>query len=196
MKKTEQNQLTDLFSTEFADTQRQIADISTELEDFITTNGVSSLEDPRYSPELTAAQQLTDRIYTSRQTFQSLQTQIGQSQQKLDGTLSYDEDDLRVAETDPSVLVHLQTVEAAKRDLSFLRLQYLDPSSPIIQRSAQQLNAAEAALEIRREEVVLRNLRADIRLSMRVMEQTQAVNQSLQMSTRRRCSPCNLRLRT
>ena len=169
-----------LFSTEFADTQRQIADISTELEDFITTNGVSSLEDPRYSPELTAAQQLTDRIYTSRQTFQSLQTQIGQSQQKLDGTLSYDEDDLRVAETDPSVLIHLQTVETAKRDLSFLRLQYLDPSSPIIQRSAQQLNAAEAALEIRREEVVLRNLRADIRLSMRVMEQTQAVMQSLQ----------------
>ena len=61
-----------LFSTEFADTQRQIADISVELEDFITTNGVSSLEDPRYSPELTAAQQLTDRIYTSQQTFQSL----------------------------------------------------------------------------------------------------------------------------
>ena len=98
--------MTDSSATEFADTQRQIADISTELEDFITTNGVSSLEDPRYSPELTAAQQLTDRIYTSRQTFQSLQTQIGQSQQKLDGTLSYDEDDLRVAETDPSVLVH------------------------------------------------------------------------------------------
>ena len=35
-------------------------------------------------------------------------------------------------------------------------------------------------MEIRREEVVLRNLRADIRLSMRVMEQTQAVMQSLQ----------------
>lgn len=169
-----------LFNTEFADTRRQISDITDELEDFITANGVSSLEDPRYSPDLIAAQQLTERIYTNRQTFQSLQTQVGQSQQKLDGTLSYDEDDLRTAETDPSVLLHLQNVEASKRDLSFLRLQYLDSSSPIIQRAAQRLQSAEAALESRREEVVLRNLRADIRLSMRVMEQTQAVMQSLQ----------------
>ncbi len=169
-----------LFNTEFADTRRQISDITDELEDFITANGVSSLEDPRYSPDLIAAQQLTERIYTNRQTFQSLQTQVGQSQQKLDGTLSYDEDDLRTAETDPSVLFHLQNVEESKRDLSFLRLQYLDSSSPIIQRAAQRLQSAEAALEYRREEVVLRNLRADIRLSMRVMEQTQAVMQSLQ----------------
>ena len=169
-----------LFNTEFADTRRQISDITDELEDFITANGVSSLEDPRYSPDLIAAQQLTERIYTNRQTFQSLQTQVGQSQQKLDGTLSYDEDDLRTAENDPSVLLHLQNVEASKRDLSFLRLQYLDSSSPIIQRAAQRLQSAEAALESRREEVVLRNLRADIRLSMRVMEQTQAVMQSLQ----------------
>ena len=78
---------------------------------------------------------------------------------------SYDEDDLRVAETDPSVLVHVQTVEAAKRDLSFLRLQYLDPSSPVIRtiRSAAELR--RSSLGIRREEVVLRNLRADIRVN-------------------------------
>ena len=125
------------------------------MEDFITTNGVSSLEDPRYSPELTAAQQLTDLheppdLPKFADTNWIVAAEIGRN------TFD-DEDDLRVAETDPSVLVHLQTVEAAKRDLSFLRLQYLDPSSPIIQRSAQQLNAAEAALEIRREEVVLRN---------------------------------------
>lgn len=169
-----------LFNTEFSDTRRQIDDITNELEDFITENGVSSLEDPRYSPDLIAAQQLTERIYTNRQTYQSLQTQVGQSQQKLDGTLSYDEDDLRNAETDPSVLIHLQNVESAKQNLTFLRLQYLDPSSPIIVRGAQRLESAEAALEVRREEVVLRNLRADIRLSMRVMEQTQAVMQSLQ----------------
>lgn len=169
-----------LFNTEFADTRRQIDDITDELEDFITANGLSSLEDPRYSPDLIASQQLTERIYENQQTYQSLQTQVGQSQQKLDGTLSYDEDDLRNAETDPSVLIHLQNVESAKQTLTFLRLQYLDPSNPIIVRGAQRLESAETALEARREEVVLRNLRADIRLSMRVIEQTQAVIQSLQ----------------
>ena len=169
-----------LFSTEFADTRRQIDDISVELEDFITTNGVSSLEDPRYSPELIAAQQLTDRIYTNQQASQSLQTQVAQDQQKLDGTLSYDEDDIRTAEADPSVSIHVQTVETARRDLSFLREQYLDPSSPVIARAIQRLNSSEAALESRREEVVLRNLRADIRQAMMILEQTQAVNQSLQ----------------
>ncbi|MAW41178.1 MAG: hypothetical protein CMJ30_02025 [Phycisphaerae bacterium] len=169
-----------LFSTEFADTKREIDDISGELENFITANGVSSLEDPRYSPELIAAQQLTDRIYTNRQAAESLQTQVAQSQQKLDGTLSYDEDDIRTAEVDPSVSIHVQTVESAKRDLSFLRLQYLDPYSPIIQRAEQRLDSAEAALNERREEIVLRNLRADIRQSMRILEQTQAATQSLQ----------------
>ena len=169
-----------LFNSEFADTRRQIDDISGELEAFITTNGVSSLEDPRYSPELIAAQQLTDRIYTNQQASESLQTQVAQSQQKLDGTLSYDEDDIRMAEADPSVSLHVQTVESAKRDLSFLRLQYREPSNPIIQRAKQRLDSAEASLEERREEVVLRNLRADIRQSMRILEQTQAATQSLQ----------------
>ena len=169
-----------LFSTEFADTKRQIDDISVELEDFITTNGVSSLEDPRYSPDLIAAQQLTDRIYTNQQASQSLQTQVAQAQQKLDGTLSYDEDDIRTAEADPSVSIHVQTVETARRDLSFLREQYLDASSPVLARAIQRLNSSEAALEARREEVVLRNLRADIRQAMMILEQTQSVNQSLQ----------------
>jgi Mrp family chromosome partitioning ATPase/uncharacterized protein involved in exopolysaccharide biosynthesis len=169
-----------LFSSEFADTRRQIDDISGELEDFITSNGVSSLEDPRYSPELIAAQQLTDRIYTNQQASQSLQTQVAQAQQKLDGTLSYDEDDIRTAEADPSVSIHVQTVETARRDLTFLRSQYLDPSSPVVARAIQRLDSSEAALEARREEVVLRNLRADIRQAMRILEQTQAVSQSLQ----------------
>lgn len=169
-----------LFSREFADTRRQIDDISDELQQFITDNGVSSLEDPRYSPELIAAQQLTDRIYSNQQAAQSLQTQVAQSQQKLDGTLSYDEEDVRTAEADPSVSVHVQTVESVKRELSYLRKQYLDASSPILQRTIQRLNSSEGALEARREEVVLRNLRADIRQAMRILEQTQAVTQSLQ----------------
>ena len=138
-----------LFNTEFADTKRLIDDTSVELEDFITTNGVSSLEDPRYSPELIAAQQLTDRIYDNRQASQSLQTQVAQAQQKLDGTLSYDEDDVRTAETDPSVAIHVQTVEIFKTRPFFLWSQYLDPSSPVVARAIQRLNSSEAALEIR-----------------------------------------------
>ena len=56
----------------------------------------------------------------------------------------------------------------------------MDPSSPVLARAIQRLNSSEAALEARREEVVLRNLRADIRQAMMILEQTQAVNQSLQ----------------
>ena len=94
--------------------------------------------------------------------------------------MSYDEDDVRTAEAEPSVAIHVQTVETSRRDLSYLRSQYLDPSSPVVARAIQSLNSSEAALEARREEVILRNLRADIRQSMRILEQTQSVSQSLQ----------------
>ena len=102
-----------LFSSEFADTQRQIDDISVELKILLPPMESPHLEDPRYSPELIAAQQLTDRIYDNRQTFQSLQTQVAQAQQNWTALCHTTKTMFEPQRPIPSVLVHLQTVEAA-----------------------------------------------------------------------------------
>lgn len=138
-------------------TAGELETLERQIGEFIRSQGITSLSDPRFSQASIAAQQLTEQIGATLTQLNYAQGMLQQTASKLVGTVEPTPEDVQDAEADPQVARLLQVVTGIRTELRSSR-ERLNPQHPQVTNLEARLRAAELELDATREEVIRRNL--------------------------------------
>jgi succinoglycan biosynthesis transport protein ExoP len=152
----------DLFDKELRRTRLALNDLGDEIQAFIRSKGIQSLDDPQHSQASYEVQQLTTSLTEARSSFNIVQTQYLQIASKIEGTLQPSMDDVVEAELDPSLRRALETIEILRAEQRILLEKY-HPSHSQIRQVEITLRAQEDQRDAKMTEIMERNLNARLK---------------------------------
>ncbi|MBT8484128.1 MAG: polysaccharide biosynthesis tyrosine autokinase [Phycisphaerales bacterium] len=156
------NQNLDIFNRQLASTDLDIQDLDQEISTFIRDTNITSLDDPRYNEAAIAVQALIQQITMAQQALSISQSQYQLTAAKLEGEMEPSAEDILTAEMDFAVASHIRAEENLKFQLRVNREKFGAEHSSVIQAETL-LRAAEAEKMAKRDEVVQRNLEAQLK---------------------------------
>ncbi|MBM44337.1 MAG: hypothetical protein CMJ36_04910 [Phycisphaerae bacterium] len=168
-----------LFQDQLRGTRLALGDLNEEIQGFILTHGITTLDDPRYSQAAFESQKLTEAVTTAASELTSIQTQYMQTAAKLEGTIEPTHEDILEAEYDVTMQRQLQTLQALKAEERSVKEQF-NPNTPQVRTIERQVRATELQIESKREEVIRRNLNAKLKTLGDQRTQLQDVIESLE----------------
>ena len=139
-----------------------LQDLNDDLQAFIQSKGITTLDDARFSAQMFETQQLTEQATMARQSLMSLKQTYLQTAAKLDGTMEPTMEDRLRAENDPVVMRQEQTLEALQANLRALR-ERLGTTHPQIKESEITVRATQDQIESKILLIIRRNLTAQLR---------------------------------
>ncbi|MBC8200789.1 MAG: AAA family ATPase [Planctomycetes bacterium] len=160
----------DLFETAAANLRFALADQVEDIRAFIQQNGITTLDDSRFSAEAFQLQQITKTQTDARQGLVVNQQEYSKIAAKLDGTMEPTMEDRLIAEKDPIILRQEQTLEALQANLRALR-ERLGASHPQIKEAEIAVRATKDQIEVKLETIIRRNLNARLRDSITLRDQ-------------------------
>ncbi len=148
-----------VFDSQLDETHRDLEDLGQQMKEFIRAHGIVTLIDPKDSQTRTALDSIVDQIISVNASVSLAQSTYDQTAAKLEGTLSPSSDDVLEAERDPVLGRHLQTVLDLETELIYLSRKY-QPGHSVLRNMESRLQAAEMVLEVKKDEILRRNLEA------------------------------------
>jgi capsular exopolysaccharide synthesis family protein len=161
------------FRGQLQTTQREIEDADQEMQAFIRAEGLGTLQDPRDSQVAFRMRQLTQQITMASGELSMAQSGYLQVSRKLEGTVEPTFDDRLLAEQDPSVALATSQIQQLKTDLR-THLENRKPDDTLITRLESRLRATEATREAKIQEIIRRNLEAQLKSLGDQVEQLQS----------------------
>ena len=152
----------ELFEAEGRRIKLALQDQQDELQGLILAQGITTLDDTRFSAAMFEVQQLTENMTQSRQMLTALGQSYLQVAAKLDGTMEPTMEDRLMAEQDQIIMRQEQTLEALGANLRALR-ERLEPSHPQIRDAEIAVQATSDQIESKIELIIRRNLNAQLR---------------------------------
>ncbi|MDG2200144.1 MAG: hypothetical protein P8K80_03065 [Phycisphaerales bacterium] len=152
----------ELFRGQLRRTRLTLQDLNDEIQGFIVSKGITTLDDPRYSQAAFETQKLTEALTASSSALTSVQTQYMQTAAKLEGTIEPTHDDIIEAEYDVTMQRQLQALEqlrASERSI----LEQFQPDTPQVRNIERTVRSTEQQLEAKRNEILRRNLNARVK---------------------------------
>lgn len=151
------------FQDNLAESQRNLEILKEEIKTFIREKGITTLDDPRYSQLAYKAQGISQQIAETAAGLSMLSTAYEQTSAKLAGEMEPTEEDRAMAENDAIIAGHrnvLVSLGAERRR----RIEKYAPDHPLIQQIESTIRATEAEIEEKMEEIIQRNLAANIKV--------------------------------
>lgn len=168
-----------LFQDQLRGTRLALGDLNEEIQGFILTHGITTLDDPRYSQPAVESLRLTEAVTTASAELTSIQTQYMQTAAKLEGTIEPTHEDVLEAEYDVTMQRQLQTLEMLKSEERSVQEQF-NPNTPQVRAIERQVRATELQIESKRQEVIRRNLNARLKTLGDTRTQLQDVIENLE----------------
>lgn len=156
------NENLDLFNNQLAKTNLDIQDLDREIADFIKDANITSLDDPRYNEASIAVQALVGQITMASQAMSIAQSGYQITGAKLEGEMEPSAEDILAAEMDFAVANHIRAEEQLKFELIVAREKFTNEHAQV-QSAETMLRAAESQKTTKRDEVIRRNLHAQLK---------------------------------
>ena len=151
-----------LFDDEGENIKLALQDLNDEIQAYILQQGITTLDDTRFSQDMYEIQQLTSELTGSRTSLSATQQTYMQVAAKLDGTLEPTMEDQLMAERDPIIARQVQTLEVLQANLRALR-ERLSPSHPQVREAEISVRATEDQIAAKIDEIIRRNLNASLK---------------------------------
>ncbi len=169
-----------LFKSELTATSRQLDDIGQQIEEFIRSKGITTLDDPRSNQLMLAVHNLVEQMAETHSNLSMGRSMRDQVAAKLEGTIEPSDEDRRMAEEHPAVRPHELAVMQNKTKLRELREKYRDPNNYMIRNSERRLRALELEYEAKVEEIMRDNLQASLKSLSDSIDRSQALLEELE----------------
>ena len=161
------NQLFDsneqLFQDQVNRLREQIDQFNDEIQSFIRAQGITTLDDPRFSQAAIEVENLATSQTQAKQQLSSSQTQYMQAAAKLEGTMRPSAEDVREAEQDITLVQQLQRLEIMRSEKRQIR-EAFNEDTPQVRNIERRVRAVEQQVAEKSEEILRRNLNARMRL--------------------------------
>jgi tyrosine-protein kinase Etk/Wzc len=151
-----------LFDDEGENIKLALQDLNDEIQAYIMQQGITTLDDTRFSQDMYEIQQLTSELTGARTRLSAAQQTYLQVAAKLDGTLEPTMEDQLMAERDPIIARQVQTLEVLQANLRALR-ERLAPSHPQVREVDISVRSTEEQIAAKIDEIIRRNLNASLK---------------------------------
>ncbi|UCD74966.1 MAG: AAA family ATPase [Phycisphaerales bacterium] len=158
------------FQQQLADSQRELDILNEDIKTFIREKGITTLDDPRYSQLAFKAQGLAEQIAEAAAALSIMDSAYQQTAAKLAGEMEPTEEDRLAAERDPTVQGHMQLLVSLGAERR-RRIEKYAVDHPLIGNLERQIRATEAELEVKMDEIIMRNLGAQMKMLTNQAEQ-------------------------
>ena len=165
LKRLDERQFTDnesLFEDQLRRTRHALQDLRDEIQGFIVSKGITTLDDPRFSQTASEVDNLTNSLTSALNDLTSAESQYMQTAAKLEGTIEPTSDDVVQAEQDPSVQSQIAILESLRAEERALRERFHATANPIRQIEAS-ISGTDQQIEAKTKELLKRNLNARMR---------------------------------
>ncbi len=165
LKRLDERQFSDnesLFEDQLRRTRHALQDLRDEIQGFIVSKGITTLDDPRFSQTASEVNNLTQSMTAARNDLTSAESQYMQTAAKLEGTVEPTSDDVVEAENDPSVQSQIRVLETYRAEERSLRERFHATSNQILQIEAS-IRGTQQQIEAKTDELLKRNLNARLR---------------------------------
>lgn len=152
-----------VFRDELAKTRREMDDMDQKIRSFILSNGLGTLQDPGDSQVAIRMGMLSEQMTQVNATLSMARSAYKQTAQKLEGRIEPSSDDIRNAEGEPSVANAISQAQMLKTELRRLYEIY-KPEHPKVRELELRLRSTELEQDAKIEEVVKRNLEAQLKM--------------------------------
>lgn len=149
----------ELFRDQLRRTRLTLQDLNDEIQGFIVSKGITTLDDPRYSQAAFETQKLTEAMTQASSEITSVQTQYLQTAAKLEGTMEPTHEDVLEAEYDVTLQRQLQTLEAMRSNERSILAKFNADTSQV-RTIEREVRALEDQIESKTNEILRRNLNA------------------------------------
>lgn len=151
-----------LFEDQLRRTRHALQDLRDEIQGFIVSKGITTLDDPRFSQTASEVDNLTQSLTMARNDLTSAESQYMQTAAKLEGSVEPTSDDVVEAENDSSVQSQIQLLETYRAEERSLRERFHSTSNQIRQIEAS-IRGTQQQIEAKTDELLNRNLNARLR---------------------------------
>ncbi|MEE2907702.1 MAG: hypothetical protein VX527_07700, partial [Planctomycetota bacterium] len=165
IKRLDEQQFTDnesLFEDQLRRTRHALQDLRDEIQGFIVSKGITTLDDPRFSQTASEVDNLTNSLTGALNELTSAESQYMQTAAKLEGTIEPTSEDVVEAEMDPAVQSQINVLESLRAEERALRERFHATANPLRQIEAS-ISGTEQQIEAKTKELLKRNLNARLR---------------------------------
>ena len=169
-----------LFQDQLRGTRLALSDLTEEIQGFILAKGITTLEDPRHSQAMFESQKLTETLTQTQAELTLAQTQYMQTAAKLEGTIEPTHQDILEAEYDSTLQRQLQTLEMLKAEERSVQDQF-NEGTPQVRSIERQVRSTELQIDAKRQEILNRNLNAQMKSLADSSSQLRDVIENIEM---------------
>ncbi|MCH2141316.1 MAG: hypothetical protein MK100_09855, partial [Phycisphaerales bacterium] len=151
-----------------------LVDLGDEMQSFIISEGITTLEDPRYSQTAIEVETLSTNLTEQQEELTSATTRYEQVALKLEGSLQPTHEDIQLAAQDPTLIQQNTRLEILRGEERALREQY-NENTPQVRSIERQVRGVAEQIRMKEEEILHRNLNAQLKLLSSDRERLQRV---------------------
>ncbi len=151
-----------LFETQANRLREQIDAFNDEIQSFIRNQGITTLDDPRFSQAAIEVENLAKSLTEASQQVASVQSSYMQTAAKLEGVMKPTSEDTLEAENDAALVQQLQRLEILRSEERSIREQFNEGTQQV-RTIERRVRAVELQVDQKRDEVLRRNLNARLR---------------------------------
>ncbi|MCP3905720.1 MAG: hypothetical protein GY715_19005 [Planctomycetes bacterium] len=181
------NENLDLFKDQQRDTNLQIQDLEQQIQSYIMDADITSLDDPRFSEAALAVGEIVTKISQATEMFSLARSTYLQVAAKLEGTMQPTHEDIVEAENDFGMVSHIRIVEELKIALRVTRERFRENHNAVLDAESR-LQAAEAEKRAKTDEILERNLNAQLKMHHDMMERYQRMLEELEIEREEKSS--------
>jgi capsular exopolysaccharide synthesis family protein len=153
-----------MFTNQRDELEFEIGSLETERQNFVRENNITSLNEA-VNERNKRSETLNNEITDTRTSAKLVSSRISQLQAKLAGQLDPSNDEIRMAEQEPSLRVLKQGIQDIRIALGTQRSRLSD-NHPAVSRLQRRLESAEDEYAASLNEIIQRNLNADYKEAM------------------------------
>jgi len=151
-----------------------LVDLGDEMQSFIVAEGITTLDDPRYSQAAIEVENLSISLTDQQEALTSATTRYEQTALKLEGSVQPTHDDIQLAQQDPTLVQQSNRLEILKSEERALREQYSE-ETPQVRAIERQVRSVAEQIRTKEEEILHRNLNAQLKTLASERERLQKV---------------------
>ncbi len=158
------------FRNQLNETQLKIDMLAKEMKQFIRDEGITTLDDSRYSQYAKQLDSITAQAAQAASQLSFARSAYQQTAAKLTGEIEPSEEDILTAENDPTVGSQLQLMVSLKAELR-RRMEKYKHDNPMVTDIEASIRATETEIEAKKAEIIRRNLNAMLKIQGDQIEQ-------------------------
>ncbi len=147
------------FNGQLDTTQRDLADLDSEIAQLIQSGGLTTLDDTRWSAQLLQMEDLTSRNTDLQTNLNITNSALGLVRQQIEGRIEPNPEDIAKAELDGSLFNFQQSLVYMKSNYRSM-VEKFSPDQPQVKQAEREVRSAEAQLDEHKRALVLRDLQA------------------------------------